>query len=366
MNDMPMVFELRVVAPEVPVPRNGSILIIAAADGFVAPLDPPIVQVSTTVGATTTTFAGTLRQVVDPYWTWTPAEPLEVGQYLVSIAHAAIGTMSATITIVDDVVLAPPVLASEPMAIVSRYPSQYEYCKRRVGSELIDDSTFVTRVAGRVSVTANLTSSVVPSIFNQYLYRAFRYASDVTPFVSSDALLTVGPYSEQAEEYCFGVEAMDIATGTVHTYPDVTFCAAHGDLESLAEQEPGLIEDGLYRYACMVPPSDYEELWCQANAECIEVWRSPEEIEANYCQDYFDICPDATRPDAGTSGSGRINFDAGFVDPNGSDAGDDDRDDKDESSGCSCSIARASSSPQLSALLLVTLVALTGLRARRW
>jgi len=374
VDDVPA-YDLRVVAPELPVPRNGSILIVATTVDFGTPPELPIVQVAQTVGSTTTTFGGVLRQVVGSYWTWTPLEPLEVGQYVVSLVHPAIGTMSVTVTIVEDVVLAPPMLSSQPIASVSTYPSEYQYCQRWDGVQLVADTSFVSRVADQVTVSANLTFSVEASVFHQYLYRAFRDVSDQTPFVSSDALLTVGPYTEQAESYCFGVEAMDIATSTVHTYPDLTFCVAHGELESFAEHEPGLLDDGVYRYSCMVPPAGYEALWCQANADCIEIWRVPENVEGNYCQSYFDVCPDAMRPDAGTSsagsgGAGGGDFggpdpDAGFVAPNAPDAGDDDGDDEGRSSGCSCSIARASSSSQRSVLLLATLVAFVRLRPRR-
>lgn len=372
VDDVPA-YDLRVVAPELPVPRNGSILIIATADDFGTPPELPIVQVAQTVGSTTTTFSGTLRQVVGSYWTWTPIEPLEVGQYLVSLVHPAIGTMSATVTIVDDVVLAPPaMLFSQPIASVSTYATEYASCQRWDGAQLVADVSFVSRVADQVNVSANLTFSVEPSVFHQYLYRAFREVSEPTPFVSSDAPLIAGPYREQAESYCFEVEAMDIATSTVHAYPDLTFCVAHGELESLVEHEPALLDDNVYRSSCMVPPAGYEALWCQANADCIDIWRVPENVGPNYCESYFDVCPDAMRPDAGASGaggSGGTESDAGFVASSTPDAADDDRDDdRDDggsSSGCSCSTVHASSSSPLSALLLAMLVAFVKLRFGR-
>lgn len=365
--------ELRVVAPELPVPRNGSILIKETFGGVGVTLGPPIVQVAKIDGATTTTFTGTVRQVFPGYWSWTPAEPLELGQYLVSLAHPSVGSSSATITIVAEVVLEPPVLGSQAVAVVTIYPSRYEHCQHWTGTALVD-VPFVSRLAGQVSVSANLTfSSEVPTA-HQYLYRAFMNASDPTLFVSSDSPIIVGPYTEEAEGYCFGVEALDIATSTVHSYPDVTFCVVHGSLESLAEREAGLLDEDVYRTSCTIPPSGYEELWCESNADCIEIWRTPENVDSNACQTYFDMCPDAMRPDAGASGAGGsggtgeggeggADPDAGVVDPGAAGAGDEGHDDIGGSSGCS--ITRASSAPQLSALSPAMLIALAALRARR-
>jgi len=306
----PQIVDLRIVGDEVPIPRNGSVLIFARADGWPVEDAMPIVQVSKTTGAETTTFGGQMLSLGDYYWSWTPTEPLEVGDYAISLAHRAFGTLTYMVHIVADAVLDPPAFTSEPLAVYAIEFTEYATCQSWGGIGLVPGPMIATRERGQAEVIANLTFSSDPMIVHQFLYRAIAPVDVESELRASGLPVVGGPFTEQAEEYCFGIEAVDITTGTVHAYPEVELCAPHGGLPSLVERDAVVTDDALSRYSCMVPPAGFEERWCEINDQCITLWLMPELVASNNCQLYFDTCPDAEMP-VPSAGTGGMTMDAG-------------------------------------------------------
>lgn len=380
IDDMAPIVDIRVVAPDVPIPRNGSILLFARADGWDEASSVPITQVSRVVGATTTTFSGTMVNVAPYYFAWTPLEPLEAGEYVVSLAHQGFGTMSATITVVGDMVIEPPAVSITPRAVWEGGVVEFGICEYFDGIDVVPGPSIATRVKGQASLNAPLTFTVEPAVSHQFLYRALPVGLETGEYVASAGPLPVGPFTVQAEQYCFGIEAMDIKTGTVHAYPGVEYCAPHGDIPDFIEQAAQITDDALSRYSCIRPPEGLEEQWCAANVQCIEISRTPDAVVANSCQFYFDTCPDAVRPDAGVTGT---IMDAGIPDAGGgrADAGhplppasDDaavngDASDQDDvarhGSGCAVVTRTKATSASPVAGVALALLALLGARARK-
>lgn len=365
---------VQVVGPDKPVPRNGSILLLMAADPVFSDLaQEPFVQVSQAEGGVIRTFGGSLRRVVDSYWAWKPAQPLDPGEYLVSVADAIFGTASATITVVGDAVLEPPALTAEPLAVTSSILSGQAYCRSDRTDHASGFPLFATHERIAVFVQPQESFDAGPEVAHQFLYRVFTSDFDLSPFRSSDALLATGPFIRPAGEYCVRVQAMDIATSTVHAYPGVELCAPHrAELGELGERAVSVADEQLSRYACSWPPEGYEERWCQVNEQCIEIWENENIIDVNGCREYFEFCPDAERPDAGTTGTGgaggRIDFeptDSGAPDErtprtdagDGAPAGDGD--------DCGCSTVRATEPASRTTLGLAALALLLCVRALR-
>lgn len=380
----PQIVDLRIVGDEVPIPRNGSVLIFARADGWPAEDAMPIVQVSKTTGAETTTFGGVMLSLGDYYWSWTPTQPLEVGDYAISLAHRAFGSVTYAVHIVADAVLDPPAFTSEPLAVYATEFTEYATCQSWGGIALLPGPMIATRERGQAEVIANLSFSSDPTIVHQFLYRAIAPVDGESQLRASGLPVVGGPFTVQAEEYCFGIEAVDITTGTVHPYPDVELCAPHGALPDLSERDVAVTDETLSRYSCMVPPTGFEERWCEVNDQCITLWLMPELAASNNCQLYFDTCPDAEMPvpsagtggmtmdaggGAGTGGSGRR--DAGFAPwfGQGDAAAEDDAGAEDDkaavSHGSGCAVARRTGAAAASPGACTALAALGLLIVRR-
>jgi hypothetical protein len=213
---------------------------------------------------------------------------------------------------------------------------------------------------------------------NQFLYRAVAAALDEPELSASNAAVVAGPFTVQAEEYCFGIEAVSITTGIAYPYPDLELCAPHGELADFVERNIQVTDETLNRFSCMVPPAGYEERWCEANAQCIELWRSPQLVQSNNCQLYFESCPDAERPDGGTAGTtmdaggagsaGGLR-DAGFApwsEPEDAGVESDASDDNGAAGdGSSCAVARRTGGSLASPVAGVAFAVLALLRVRR-
>lgn len=359
--------DIRVVAPHLPVPRNGSILVKVLAEGWEG--DTAILQVSRTDGTSTMTFGGTLRQVVGPYWAWTATEPLEPGAYVVDLAHAAISQLTVPITVVGDADLeAWPVMSSAPEALLDNRITEYANCFGWTGTDPFTAGAFETRSTTYVNVSGHLSFSD-PAASTQFLYRLLPVGEDEAPYQAVDDLLQAGPYMMQAAEYCFRIEVMDIATSTVHSDPDATFCAQHGVLPDLGTRDVDQPDYMFDRYQCVEPPAAYVNQWCEINEPCIELLAMPGPTN---CAEYYDYCPDAPRPSAGAGGMGGAGgsggeggavADAGIQDAAA--GGPEQPDHGGGSSGCAVSSSESPASPMPTIGSLLALLCLLR-RARRF
>lgn len=369
------IIDLRLVGRELPIPRNGSLLFFARFDGIPESHRTPLVQVSRMTAAGTVTFGGELRELGSFYYSWTAVEPLEVGTYQLSVAHGVFGTVLETVTVVDDVALEPPAFTANPIVGYASTVTEYAACNDRMAN-LLQGSPFPTREKVHALVFANLTLSGEPMNNHQFLYRAVAPGLEAMALSASNAAVVAEPFMELAQEYCFGIEAVSITTGVAHPYPDIELCAPHGDVDDFAERDVSVPLGTFNRFVCMVPPAGFEESWCQANADCIEVLRFAERAQSDNCQTYYETCPDAARPDAGPDGTamdagaagsagadGRR--DAGFEQEDAAVESDASDDKAAASTGSGCGVARQASALHASPVACAVLATLALLRVRR-
>jgi hypothetical protein len=318
LPDGEQIVDLRLVNRELPIPRNGSLLIVSRSGTAMA--SRPIVQMSRTSGTGITTSGGELRELGNYYWAWTPLAPLELGTYQLSLAHSAFGTVTEMVMIIEDAVLEPPAFTSNAIAGTASAPIEYAMCEVSTGLGPMPTTRFVTRERVQGKVFANLTLSGDPVVNNQFIYRAVAPGLNEMALSASNAAIVAEPFTEQAQEYCFGIEAIDITTGEALPYTGIEVCAPHGDLADFTERDVEASFESLNRFVCTVPPAGLEERWCSINSDCIGQWRmGAQAARADNCAEYFDTCPDAERPDAGGGGK---TLDAGAAGSGGTDGRD--------------------------------------------
>jgi hypothetical protein len=128
---------------------------------------------------------------------------------------------------------------------------------------------------------------------NQFLFKARLVTTSpelsspaaYEPIGLNDALIV----DDLADSYCFEVEAIDIATGQTHVYPE-QHCVARGDVpvEIIAlELSPAFLDHD----DCIQPPVDYEAAWCSANeSDCAGELNGP-------CKLYRYACNNGPLPE---------------------------------------------------------------------
>lgn len=380
--NQPFGAELSFLSPD-PIPPDGAIGLKFKLLG-----DPtgrqvqPIVQLSRPDPndvSVTTTFAGTLREVAKDYWAWTADAPLELGSYTFSAAHIEVGTITMSIEVVERVAIEPPGVSIEQTSSSIAWTfvvTEYAACRFQEGTVVVEGPAFPIRHAGRLLLQTRLALESEQRTIHQFLYRTFTGPFDFSPFRAANELLDAGPLNPRVGEHCAQVEALSLATGDVFAYPEIEVCASYAGGEDLREERLIVSSEELSRYNCQLPPEGYEKEWCEDNEQCISISRTPELIDVNNCRGYFDSCPDAQRPDAGTdagtsdAGVGMTTVpDAGMrdagvrsnEDPLRGDAGEDDGA---SSSGCVAAHARTNVASHWLASFIVVASALLVRRRR--
>lgn len=357
--------DIRVVNAGAGIPVNGGLLI--SAGGMAT---TPLVVVSD-VTTPTTTIGGTLTPLDGGiYWVWVPTTPLTVDRtYQVNLSSPEFGVTTSTFDVVAAITIARPTIESEPSASWRGETSNWAQCRTLIGSTLETSSNFPIEQRASIMLEPGFSTADPAVLLNQFVFLigteevpAAMFGASVWPS------LLVSPLYNQAEEYCFNLEAIEIVSGTVHSYEDIERCAPHGDLKDLGTFpiEPGSVE--LDRVVCHAPPDQYKDQWCDLNEDpCAE------DDNETGCGLYGFVCegdplpPDPFSTMAGfggmggfgaiggagsgamggstSGGMGGMGGSSGMADE--SDAGDIDDDDDDKSSGgsggCSVSSTRAAS-----------------------
>jgi hypothetical protein len=105
-----------------------------------------------------------------------------------------------------------------------------------------------------------------------------------------------------ADQYCFDLVAMDIATMQTFSYADLMpRCKPHGDLGTVGTRPIEVDPAALAHEVCMVPPPLETKQWCDLNDNVCRSNRA-----AAGCEDFGPLCtgePALPPPTAGGSGA---------------------------------------------------------------
>jgi hypothetical protein len=256
--------DVRVVNAGAGIPVGGGLLIYAGGMGIA-----PIVQVSDAT-TPTTTLGGTLTALDgELYWVWEPTSPLTAGStYEVRLSTPDFGVRTSTFDVVATITIARPAIESSPSASWRGETNNWSCCRTLIGGTLEDASCFPSEQRASIMLEPGFTTSDPAVLLNQFVFRlgTDELSADLTgPSIWPNVY--VSPLYTQAEEYCFTLEAIEIISGTVHTYEDIERCAPHGELKDLGflPIEPGSVE--LDRVVCHAPPDQFKDQWCDINED---------------------------------------------------------------------------------------------------
>lgn len=299
-----------VVAPETPIASNGAILVSSGSPGGLA--DPYVVV--RTDGASAP-IEGTLMKLPSGYWSWRPAEPLAPGSYLVSTqAFGQAPLTEQQVTFSDELAPEKPEISVTAVPTVMDYVDRLNCCSyddKAVG----DGQCFPDVTEHTLYVHHELTSTSSAIALHQFLFRIFTLGSGpgyATTAAAVNASSTV-VYYEQAAEYCAVIEAIDIATQTVHTFPELSpLCIPHGAMGIVGYDAFEYDQADLDRRNCDMPPVSLVGPWCDYNRDACEPLDF-DELIANDCRFYDTTCEGGEVPEPGGARDGGV-LDSGAVD----------------------------------------------------
>lgn len=305
----------------------------------------------TVVDEAGTTVPGTVHDAADSLmsggciYAWLPSAPPALGFYEVTIVHPWSEALTAKerFEVIAPFVGLPPITTAPSANLLTR-PLSVACCATRARTP---GACFTEQVENIVHLEPGLSSSAGSAQLNQFLFRirpaegSGASAADV-PWVPLEQV-TRAIFFDQQDEYCVRIAALNIATMTEQDYeaPACAPAVAQPLGAVRVEPEPGVLAmDG-----CAVPPSGFEEAWCEAN-------RSARDGSEDEREHYAFVCTGGRRPPSwgpgaadvsgllGTGGA-PVRFDPGPP-PSSSSSG--------SASGCSVS---ATSSTRLSLAWLV-------------
>src|SRR5688500_2871712 len=178
-------FDVRVAAPEIPIPRNGAILLqgpeVESAYLTVLRLSSEPVQ----------PLEGAVRIVAEGYAVWTPSTPFEPGEYVVTVVagiHAG-----SVITVIDELLEGVVPLVAAPVAAWSAVPQEHVQCQTWNGDHYRADEPIPVAVTGEIVVKPTLSTTASAASAHQFLYRAVSSEGDAGAWSTIDRV-SVGPY----------------------------------------------------------------------------------------------------------------------------------------------------------------------------
>jgi hypothetical protein len=228
-------------------------------------------------------------------YAWLPSAPLTLGFYEVTIVHPWSEALTAKerFEVVAPFAGLPP-LTIEPSANLVTRPTSIACCATRMRTP---GACFTEQADSFIRLEPGLSSSAGSAQLNQFLFRikpvegSGLNGADV-PWYPLEQV-TDATFFEQQDEYCVRIVALNIATMTAHDYEDpVCVPAVPQPVGTVRiEPEPGV----LAMQGCAVPPSGFEEAWCEAN-------RSARDGSADQRDHYAFVCTGGPRPSSWDQG----------------------------------------------------------------
>jgi hypothetical protein len=278
----------RVRMPGVPIPANGAIL-IESVDGA-----NPVVEVLDSAGSPVAGSHQIVGELVNrtTIFAWLPEQTFLPGAYSVTTIHPIDSSLAQLdeIQVIDAFDDAPPALMSAPSA--SEITADFESVCCQTPVDNLARECAVIRQTSIIQVDGGLSSSAPAAKLNQFL---FRYTPRIGVGTDTDSpmpLEALSPISfvNDADEYCFNLIAVNVATLEQHTYSDLPSCAERGELFSGTvdvEPSPTFFDPR----TCPFPPPPYQDEWCEINQDVCEAGVT------SHCEQYEYICNDGPRPE---------------------------------------------------------------------
>jgi hypothetical protein len=261
-----------------PLPAHGGIVIRT-------PYNASTVVELRAAGATSTAIEGQLT-ALGPYWIWRALEPLAPGTYSLTLGGPPSGDIFAsssssyTLNVIESWQPEVPSFTSMPTPRSIETAIETACCRVLSSDALVDGPLCpATTASFQAIVTTNLMSAAPPEQRDQFLYRARAAGVPADP---EDMLFhptggaAAALFTEQADEYCFEVDAIDIVSLEIHTNIAVEpRCVAHGELPDFEAHAVEVADAALHRSACSAPPVGFEARWCALNeleCEAMPLW----------------------------------------------------------------------------------------------
>jgi hypothetical protein len=265
-NDAEMSASARAEIPSwrAPFPADGAIL-IRAPDGI-----EPMPLVEGPTGVRVEGKLSYLSHADAAYYAWKPYAPFTPGKHVVVLKHPDGEDVDATfmITVVEATDRKPPEITTTPTLSGVLDPLDVACCTTPLRDVLLQLCTPSGEDAS-VLLEANIETLEPLSKLNQFVFRV-RLNSGGSEKGAWAPFSVVAPLQLRAaaDEYCFAIDALDIATNEVHAYEDAVRCVPRGDLPVGLQAAP-LPVALLASSTCPHPPVGHEEEWCAANrAKC--------------------------------------------------------------------------------------------------
>lgn len=287
----------RVRMPGVPIPANGAILIEGVGSNL------PELEVLDRDGSPIPGTHRSVGEVVDgrTLYAWLPEHPLQPGPVSVTLFDPFDSSLAQleelqVIEAIDDAL---PEIMSAPSA--SELTGNYERVCCQVPVANLARECAIIRQTTVIQVDGGLWSSDPATKLNQYLFRYSPHTGIGTASIRPRPLETLAPirFVNAADEYCFELTALNVATLEERVYRDLPSCAARGELSlGTVDVEP---QAAFFSpQSCPFPLPEFEAQWCEINQDVCEAGMT------DHCEQYAYICDDGPRPerwsvpDAGT------------------------------------------------------------------
>jgi hypothetical protein len=279
----------RIRMPGAPIPANGAI-VLESLDSIA-----PLIEVTSSEGVFVPGAAhevGALR-FGGLIFAWVPDEPFQPGTYTVTKRHPYDSSLFAPedIEVIEPASAEPPLMNSVPSASEVSTRSE-SYCCMDPISEDRRPCTVVEQ-SSVIHVEGGLSSAEPASKLNQYLFR-YEAAHGSGLFTVTKRFMPIDQlppviFESEADQYCFVLKVLNVATLEEHEYPELPSCAERGTLHvgpTRFAPDPQVLDPGL----CPFPPRELRSAWCISNE------RACEAEPGERCAQYEHVCRNGPLP----------------------------------------------------------------------